>query len=132
MLNPFPDLLIFGFFAPTILRIAVAALFAYLAYSAWSRREKIAHTSLPLLGKQAWVGPFSTLVYGVLAVMLFVGYYTQIAALIGALASIKGIVFDHRYPEVFPLSRSTFVLLAVICLTLMLSGAGAFAYDLPL
>lgn len=132
MLNTFPDLLVFGFFAPTILRIAVAASFAYLAYSAWAGRERIAHIALPLVGKQPWVPTFSAVVYGVLALMLFAGYYTQVAALIGALATVKGLVLDHRYPEAFPFSRSTYTLLAVICLSLLFTGAGAFAYDLPL
>lgn len=132
MLTPFPELLMFEFFAPTLLRIAVAGAFAYLAYTAWTNKEKIAHTELPLIGKQPWAATLNVGILGILAAMLFVGYYTQVAALLGAIASIKGVVFKLRYPNVFPFSRSTYLLIAMVCASLLLTGAGALAFDLPL
>ena len=132
MLNIFPDLLTYGFFAPTLLRLAAALMFAVVAYRQWSRRSEIQQTSLLIVGKNGWWVWISIFAHAALAVLLALGYYTQIAALLGMLAAIKHFVFKHRYPEVFPLSRGTYFLIAVICLSFLLSGAGALAMDLPL
>ena len=132
MLNTFPNLLVFGFFAPTLLRVAVACLFFYAAYSAYKHRDAAARLRFPIIGEAPWAGGFTTLIYAVFGFMLFFGYYTQIAALFAGLTSIKGMLFCKRYPPLFPYPRSTYVLLLAICLSLLVSGAGAFAYDLPL
>ena len=53
-------------------------------------------------------------------------------ALLGALIALKSSVWGHRYPRYFVLSRVTSLLLLVVCISLLLSGAGALAFDLPL
>jgi len=121
MLNVFPNLLTYSFFAPTLLRVALALLFIYVAYVQYSKR---AH-----LGQFAWI---SIILHAALAVMLFVGYYTQVAALAGGLGSLVGL-FRIRGTEHFIVySKSTLLLIVTICLSLLLTGAGAFAFDLPL
>jgi hypothetical protein len=132
MLNPFPDLLIFGFFAPTLLRIAAAAFFFYIAYAQWNRREELIHLSDPVIGRAPWLPTASVVVHTALAIMLLVGWYTQIAALIGVAASFKAVLFAKTLPRFMPLCRGEYILLMVILASLLLSGAGAFAYDLPL
>ena len=64
--------------------------------------------------------------------MLAAGYYTQIAALLGAIGAFKAFLFTKRYPEIIPFSRSTYILLIAILLSLLLTGAGAIAFDLRL
>lgn len=132
MLNPFPGLLVYGFFAPTLLRLAVAVVFAWAAWSQWSHRKELGHVRFPLVGGGAWVVWLTLLVEILAALGLFFGYYTQWAAILGALLALKYAVWDHRYPKFFPLSRAAALLILVICLSLLLSGAGALAYDLPL
>lgn len=132
MLNPFPELLTYSFFAPTILRVAAALVFLYMAYRAYARREEAAKLDFPMIGRGAWIAWFAIAVYAVIGLALAVGYYTQIAAILGGIGAIKGIVFTRRFGAVFPLSRAAFSLLLVILLSLLLSGAGALAYDLPL
>lgn len=132
MLNPFPDLLILGFFAPTIVRVAAAAVFLYAGYLHWQQRDAIAGISFPIIGRGAWIVWFSIVFHIVVGAMLFFGYYTQIAAILGAIGAFKGLLFAGSYKEVFAYSRLTYVLLIAICLSLLLSGAGAFAFDLPL
>lgn len=132
MLNPFPDLLIFSFFAPTVLRIAVAICFFFIAYAQWTRREELAHLSYPIIGKAPWLPSASVVVHLALALMLLVGWYTQLAALIGLAASFKAALFAKTLPRFMPLCRGEYILLMVILASLMLSGAGALAYDLPL
>ena len=132
MLNPFPGLLDFVFFAPTLLRIAAAACFFFIAYAQWIRRDELAHTVYPLIGKAPWLAPASVVAHALIGLMLLAGWYTQFAALIGLAASFKAILFAKTLPRFVPLCRGEYILLMVILASLMLSGAGALAYDLPL
>jgi len=132
MLNTFPDLLVLGFFAPTLLRVAVALVFLYGAWAQYSRLAELSHLSLPLVGRAPMAIWLSIAVHLAIGLMLFFGYYTQIAALLGILGSIKGMVWAKKYPRLFPLCRLEYAFVLVICLSLLISGAGAFAYDLPL
>src|SRR3989344_6120013 len=122
MLNTFPNLLVLGFFAPTLLRVAVACLFFYAAYSAYKHREAAAHLRFLLIGEASWAGGFTVLVYLGFGLMLLLGYYTKIAAILAGMTSIKGLLFYKRFGPFFPYSRSTYVLLLVICLSLLVSG----------
>ena len=132
MLNTFPNLLVLGFFAPTLLRVAVACLFFYASYSAYKHRDAAAHLRFPLIGEASWAGGFTVLIYIAFGLMLLLGYYTQIAALLAGLTSIKGLFFCKRFGPLFPYSRSTYLLILIICLSLLATGAGAMAFDLPL
>lgn len=132
MLNPFPQLLVYGFFAPTLLRVAAALIFAYLAYKHYQNRDEIGSTHFPVVGQGMWLAWFSIIVEVALAAAIFFGYYTQYAAIVGALGALKHIVWGGKYPGFFMLSRSAAFLLLVIMLSLLVSGAGAFAFDLPL
>ncbi len=132
MLNTFPSLLVLQFYAPTIIRIGAACVLAYMVYADYKHRTAIAHDTLPVIGKQPWVAWFSIIVCGIVAVMLFAGYYTQIAALLTAVIAIKGLFWGKRLGALLVFSRSTYFLLLAAALSLLVSGAGAFAFDLPL
>ncbi|HUD02791.1 MAG TPA: hypothetical protein VMR46_02090 [Candidatus Paceibacterota bacterium] len=126
MLNVFPSLLDYSFFAPTLLRLTVAVVLFYLAYQQWKRRSEIAHlraTGFPAI---------SIVVNIVIGVALFVGYYTQIAALCAIAGQCVGLWANRRYPQVVIVPSSTVVVLIVILITIIFTGAGAFAFDLPL
>ena len=132
MLNTFPHLLVLGFFAPMLLRVAVACLFFCAAYAAHKNRAAVARLRFPVIGTASWAGNFTALVYAVIGLMLFFGGYTQIAAIAGAVAAFKAIVLGKNFDALFPYSRSTYVFVLIICLSLIISGAGALALDLPL
>ncbi|HEY5383078.1 MAG TPA: hypothetical protein VIJ88_00800 [Candidatus Paceibacterota bacterium] len=133
MLNPLPQLLTFSFFAPTLLRITVACVFFYIAYIHTQRRKEIGATRFILVGAMGvWASWVLVVLEAGVALGLFLGYYTQIAALLGLLLCIKSFVWAKKYPRVFFLCRIEYILLFVICLSLLLTGAGAFAFDLPL
>jgi len=132
MLNPFPDLLTFGFFAPTILRFAAACIFFYLAYRHYQNRDAISRTRYPIVGTGGWIVWCAIILEFIVALGLFLGYYTQITAIIGVIAALKHIVWRGKFPAFFWLTRSAALLLLVICFSLLLSGAGALAFDLPL
>ncbi|MCX6819899.1 MAG: hypothetical protein NT019_01255 [Candidatus Adlerbacteria bacterium] len=133
MLNPFPQLLFLGFFVPTLLRLAVAIALGYSAYQILKHRDVISNMSLPILGKPhvalVWVSTSAT---ALVAAALLFGYGTQYAAVLGAVISLKYSFIPSRLHALSPLSRSAYLLMFVISLSLLISGAGAFAMDLPL
>lgn len=133
MLNPFPQLLVFSFFAPTVLRIAAACVFFYLAYSHFGNRSAAAKELAFLTHKvaRAVMGLY-ILVEALAGLSLLLGYWTQIGALVGLVISLKILLIRRSFHHLAPLSRLAYVLLAVICFSLALSGAGAVAFDLPL
>ena len=51
MLNTFPQLLTFSFFAPLLLRVAVAVAIAYIVYIQFKNREAIAEMRTVFIGK---------------------------------------------------------------------------------
>lgn len=131
MLSVFPGLLL-PFLAPVLLRTGVAIAFLVVAYTQWSRRNEITQIEFPVIGKNSWWVWLSVIAHIVVALLLVLGSYTQVAALLGALMSLKHAFLSRRYPTVFPLGRAAGFLILLISLSLILSGAGAFAQDLPL
>jgi uncharacterized membrane protein YphA (DoxX/SURF4 family) len=120
----FPNLAFLSFLLVPVLLRAVAALsIAYIAYVHFVRRSESP------FGAVIWV---TILVEAAIALCLLAGYYTQYAALLGVLLSIKHFVFAKRYSRMVPLCRVDYVYLFVICLSLVITGGGAFALDIPL
>jgi hypothetical protein len=59
----------------------------------------------------------------------FIGLHTQLAGIVTLLLTSLGILKKNTIPEV---SRSTLFLMASIALSLFITGAGPFAFDLPI
>jgi hypothetical protein len=68
----------------------------------------------------------------IVGTMLLAGIYTQVAALAGMSGIAVAVLFAPSYLERVSLSRAVAALTFVILLSLLLTGAGAFAFDLPL
>lgn len=118
-LTPFPDLLYLEIIAPFLLRIVAGTFFLYLMLRHFQmRRETRGSLSLAVLEL-------------LVAVALIAGAYAQIAAIVASLISVAALVKKGR--RLFmPLPRSTYILLIAISLSLLVTGAGAFAFDLRL
>lgn len=133
MLSLFPQLLFLSPVAIALLRIVAALYFFYIAYSVSKRKNAIISAQLPLIGHAGeWLVWFSSTVTLLIAVMLLVGVYTQVAAIAGTIIALKYVLFVKKYPEIIALPRSTSLLLLAICVALIATGAGAVAFDLPL
>lgn len=114
MLALVPDLLFLSPFAAFLIRITVSALLLIAAY----RHRTDATLSIRLLaGTQAIVG-----------VLLLLGVYTQACALFALVLALTSLITPNR--RIFP--KSTLALGAVMATTLLITGAGPFAFDLPL
>jgi len=133
MLTPFPQLLIFGFYAPTILRIVAAGIFLYLGMSHFKHKKEVAHEISMLPHTVAvWGTAVFIIVEFAIAILLFLGLWTQIAALIGLIICLKIFLIKKGLRHLSPLSHISYILLGAVCLSLLFSGAGAIAMDLPL
>ena len=132
MLSLFPSLLFMAPLGIALLRVVVGL---YLVYTAWcflGEQDEIHATRIPLFGHLPYaVVWFGGLVYGVLGALLIVGAWTQAVALLALVGFIKAWVFDRAYATIRRFPRSTYTLLIVASLVLLVSGAGSFDFDLP-
>jgi hypothetical protein len=114
MLSLFPELLFLAPFAAFVIRVVAGFTIGLIAY----RHVFTPKTPARVLG----------IIEGVTAILLVAGGYTQAAALVGAiLIAIALIIPSYR-----ALPRSTLALLLIMTLSLVITGAGPFAFDLPL
>lgn len=134
MLNPFPDLLNYGLLAPFLLRVVLGLVFLDLGF-------------LKFRGEKArWIATFEALrlrpanvfvpIYGALqiagGILLLVGLWTQIAALAFAIFTFCEFYIEWSEGDVLKRDITFYLFLFVISLSLLLTGAGAYAFDIPL
>ena len=131
-LSIFPSLFYLSPLAPTLLRIAAALVFAQYSYNTYVRREELSRISFIVVGSGRWIPLITAAITALTAIGLFLGLYTQLAALVGALLALKMFVWHRRYPEFFRFSRTLSGLLLIVCISLLLTGAGAWGFDYPL
>ena len=114
MLSPLPELFFLSPLAATVIRISVAIVFALAAWKHFAdseTREKAV-----------------SVLEGVIAIGLFVGFYAQYAAIAGGLVACTWLYSVNLRP----MPKSTVLLVLIMCITLVITGAGPFAFDLPL
>ena len=132
MLNIFP-IQYLALFAYFILRVAVSLVLIMLGLRHWHYRHELKKvftcTWFPMSGYAAYLWPVAELA---VAGFLLVGAYTQIAALLLMLMSLKLMLIRPWFPHPTIPSRLFYLLLFAIAISLFITGAGAFAFDLPL
>lgn len=136
MFNAFPSLLSYALFAPLLIRLAVAAFFAMHAISHFKHKKAVAHevaNKFKWLSHETAILGVGLLVLGelVLAALFFGGAWTQIASLFAIAGLLKLSFFKRSLPSYAPFARSTYMLVIVLCLSLLLTGAGLLAFDIP-
>jgi uncharacterized membrane protein YphA (DoxX/SURF4 family) len=132
MLSVFPHILFLSPFSATLLRAAAGIIFLMLAWNHCTRRKELSDVPFIVVGRGGWIPLLASTLETLVGIALIAGVYTQVAALVGALLALKSFVWHRQYPQFFPLSRTTAALLFVICVSLLVTGAGPFAFDLPL
>jgi len=134
MLNPIPELLTLSFFAPFLLRIAVGLIFLSLGYRHIVKER--AATAAAVNERWGQLGTFFVWYLGIAEIaaglLILLGLWTQIAAIVGAVIAIKMLFLKKRHAVLARESTLFYGLLLAVCLSLLVSGAGAFAFDLPL
>jgi hypothetical protein len=114
MLSLFPQLLFLSPLAFTLIRIALSILLIYEGARLVSGAD---------VGRR-----MSSVIHFAIGIALFLGIGTQLAALCSAI--LWATVYFARSWTKYP--RSTVALAVVMSVALVVSGAGAFAFDLPL
>lgn len=121
MLTIFPSLLAFEQLAPTLVRITLAIILIHWAYKGLSVDKKkltpikIVHT-----------------LEGIAGLMLFFGLWTQIGALIVIVDMIVKLYHKVTKKAFLTDGVNYYFLVLILALTLLVTGAGLFAMDLPL
>ncbi len=116
-LSTFPSLLSYGLIGPTLLRWFVALFLIYLGRQRWFKAYK-----------------WTSVIYLVVGVFVGIGFYTQIVALLGCVILVCDVWVDKKSSVgIVSLEKKLLYLLCVIVLiSLLFTGAGFFALDLPL
>ena len=114
MLSLFPQILFLAPFSAFVVRLALACVLVFMAWRHFSAPE----TSLRALGVLEIAA----------AAALAAGTWTQGVALAGAVRMLLDIVL----PRLRTLPISTTLLALVMFLSLVVTGAGVFAFDLAL
>ena len=134
MLNPFPDLLNYSFFAPLILRLVAGLIFIDLGILVFKSEKENWFNFLNILKIPKPMLTVKTLrVIEILGgIALILGYRIQITTLILALLTFVETYIEYKEPVILKRNFIFYIMLLGILLSLLLSGAGAFAFDLPL
>lgn len=137
MLNIFPELLFLQILAPFLLRVAIGVMFLWVGYSYLFKDREMIIAQLSM--KWPKFARFSVIFGGIFemitGIFLIVGLFTQAAAIAGALIAIDALSAKFFYKDldkVVRYSKMFYILVLIISLSLIVSGAGAFAVDLPL
>lgn len=134
MLNPFPELLNYALIAPLLLRLVVGLIFVDLGFLKFKSEKLRWVSSFEALGLRPadLLVPLYATLQVVGGVMLLVGAYTQVAALFFVLSTGAELYVEWKAREVLKRDMVFYLLIFVISLSLLFTGAGAYAIDLPL
>lgn len=131
--NIFPELFSFSLIAPLILRVALGLIFINLGFLKLSKEKSGWIDSLHLLGLRP--AGFFTVLLGLIEIfgglLLLAGAYTQAAALILSILSISEMLVEYEEESILKRDFVFYLLLSAICLSLLLTGAGLYAIDIP-
>jgi len=134
IVNPFPVLLNFELFAPLILRLFLGFVIIYLGNQTLTNLKTPLSEFFERCGLKP--GDIFVSILGVIeftiAILLTVGLYTQIGALLSILIILGLMSVRKKYPAISPFGTILCWSIITISLSLMLTGAGAYSIDLPL
>ena len=134
MLNPFPELLTYSLMGPFILRAVLGIIFIDLGLL----KLKAERANWTLLFETLHLKPAGYFVKAVGLIeiigglMLLFGFYTQIAALVFVIFTGIELYLEWKDEKIIKRDFVFYALLFAIALSLLLTGAGAFAFDIPL
>jgi uncharacterized membrane protein YphA (DoxX/SURF4 family) len=132
MLNLFP-IQFLAMFAYLFLRVIVGIIMLHLGYSHLRYRHEL--KNVLTLSWWPW-GVFTTTIFFsfeiIIGIMFIFGAYTQIAALLTLMMSLKFLVLKNYFQHHSIPSKIFYLLLFGASLSLFITGAGALAVDLPI
>jgi uncharacterized membrane protein YphA (DoxX/SURF4 family) len=134
MLNPFPELLSFSLLGPLVLRLVLGLIFVdlgVLKFKAERSRWISSFKALHLNPAEIFVSGFG-LIEVVGGFLLIIGAWTQIVALVFIVLVGLELYVEYRDASILKRDFTFYLLVLAIAISLLLSGAGAYAFDIPL
>ena len=114
-LSIFPEILTYGLVAPLLLRLGVGVLILFYGLERYKKRHH----------------PIS-IAHFIVGLLLIVGLYTQIAAILGVILNKIEVYPKWKSRTLTKEGSALYVLAGIILLSLLFTGPGFFAFDLPL
>ena len=119
MLSLFPSLLTYILFAPLFLRLILGVTLIYFSRQQLSIKAGTTYHKL------------AGLIEGLCGALLIIGLFTQGAALVVAIILGARLVQKIRAKAFLTDGINYYLVLFIIALSLLVTGAGAIAFDLP-
>ena len=119
MISMFPSLLAWDQLSPLLIRLTLGITLAFFGYrKIMSRGQSSGSNSTIYGGLEILVSIF-----------LIIGLFTQLAALINAIILVIKLGFKAANKQLLTDGINYYILLFVMCLSLLVTGAGLFAFD---
>ncbi len=135
MLNTFPELLNYSILSATILRLVLAFVLISTGIEIIKPTKRALFMAYfeskqyPLASFLPWKFAIAQIMLGV---FFFFGFFTQVVALIAIYILFCLFYIENRAEKILPHTSAFYLAMIAIALSLLLTGAGAFAVDLPL
>lgn len=119
---------------PLILRVLLGLIFIDLGFLKFRSEKESWLTSLETLGLRPadLFLPIYALIQIAGGILLLIGLWTQVAALVFVISSGVELYIEWRAREILKRDVVFYLLVFVTSLSLLLTGAGAYAIDIPL
>ena len=132
ILNTFPELLTFGILAPLILRVVLGFIAIDLGYLKIGKEKLRWQKLFELIHFHPGKYFVKALAYVEIlgGLMLILGGYTQIVAIVFSVMFLCEAIIEYREETLEVRNLPFYVLMFAISLSLIFSGAGAFALDI--
>lgn len=121
ILSAWPLLLSFPMLGIFIIRVVLGLVFLQLGYA----------ITFTLARRESWIISTGWLAL-VTGLLLVIGLFTQVAALVAAILALIAIIIKMRAGHALEHNVSYYFLILAIALALLTLGPGTFALDLPL
>jgi len=134
MLSVFPALFTYKLLAPFILRVIVGIVFLELGWLKLGKEKTAWHDFFEMIHfKPSYFFVTLLAVIEIVAgAFILTGYLTQLAALVMAIILFAECYIEMQDGSLLKRDIVFYLLLLAICVSLLFSGAGAFAFDRPL
>jgi uncharacterized membrane protein YphA (DoxX/SURF4 family) len=120
MLSLFPSLLSWGQLSPFFIRLTLGAVLLYWAYASFKTKNI-----------STWEKVFGYL-EGIAGILLVIGLWTQAAALFAGIKLVVCLVGKIRRKQFLTDGVNYYLVLLILAISLLFTGAGFFAFDVPL
>lgn len=126
----FPSLFAYQFLAIGVLRMAMGAVTFFAGYRHLSTRTEKSASQTKKTSSLAKMSVGALLV--VAGLLLILGLYTQAAAIVASILWVGAAIVSLKRRESLPQFATIYFFVALVSLSFLFLGPGAFAIDLPL